>query len=92
MRVAARRTLDGFVKFKLISKANGGRMVTVQHDLPELLNRIAQGNIDPSFVVTHRGALENGPELYKKFRDKIDGCVKVVMKPHYGSNGHGCQK
>jgi threonine dehydrogenase-like Zn-dependent dehydrogenase len=32
-------------------------------------------------VITHRATLEEGPELYKTFRDKKDGCVKVVMKP-----------
>ena len=35
----------------------------------------------PSFVITHRASLEQGPELYKTFRDKQDGCIKVVMKP-----------
>lgn len=61
----------------------------VQHYLPKLLERISKGNIDPSFVVTHRGSLEEGPAFYKTFRDKKDGCIKVVMKPHNGSNGHG---
>jgi len=46
-----------------------------------LLDRIERGEIDPSFVITHRATLEDGPELYKTFRDKKDGCIKVVMKP-----------
>ena len=46
--------------------------------LPE---EIEAGEIDPSFVVTHSRPLENGPELYKTFRDKEDGCIKVVLKP-----------
>jgi threonine dehydrogenase-like Zn-dependent dehydrogenase len=46
-----------------------------------LLERIERGEIDPSFVVTHRGTLADGPDLYKTFRDKQDGCVKVVLKP-----------
>jgi threonine dehydrogenase-like Zn-dependent dehydrogenase len=54
----------------------------VQRYLPRLLEHIAQGDIDPSFVITHRATLEEGPELYKKFRDKQDGCIKVVMKPN----------
>jgi len=54
----------------------------VQHYLPALMQRIQKGEIDPSFVITHRATLEEGPELYKKFRDKKDGCIKVVMKPH----------
>jgi len=53
----------------------------VQKYLPILLERIEKGDIDPSFVITHRASLEQGPELYKKFRDRVDGCVKVVMKP-----------
>ncbi|HLI22663.1 MAG TPA: zinc-dependent alcohol dehydrogenase [Stellaceae bacterium] len=53
----------------------------VQHYLPSLLERITKGEIDPSFVITHRARLEDGPQLYKTFRDKEDGCIKVVMKP-----------
>jgi threonine dehydrogenase-like Zn-dependent dehydrogenase len=53
----------------------------VQHYLPQLLGRIEKGEIDPSFVITHRATLEEGPELYKTFRAKQDGCIKVVMKP-----------
>jgi len=50
----------------------------------DLLLRIAEGQIDPSFVITHTVALEQGPEMYQTFRDKQDGCIKVVMKPGYG--------
>jgi threonine dehydrogenase-like Zn-dependent dehydrogenase len=53
----------------------------VQYYLPQLLERIETGEIDPSFVITHRAPLEEGPELYKRFRAKQDGCIKVVMKP-----------
>ena len=53
----------------------------VQHYLPMLLERIEKGEIDPSFVVTHRASLSEGPDLYKTFRDKADGCIKVVLKP-----------
>ena len=53
----------------------------VQHYLPKLLERIVKGEIDPSFVITHTVPLERGPEMYKTFRDKQDGCIKVVMKP-----------
>ncbi len=52
-----------------------------QRYLPKLLDRIKKGEIDLSFVITHRASLEQGPELYKTFRDKKDGCIKVVMKP-----------
>ncbi|CAL8969969.1 putative zinc-binding alcohol dehydrogenase [Rhodoplanes serenus] len=47
----------------------------------DLLRRIAEGEIDPSFVITHRAKLEDGPALYKTFRDKQDGCIKVVLQP-----------
>jgi threonine dehydrogenase-like Zn-dependent dehydrogenase len=47
----------------------------------DLLHRIEEGQIDPSFVVTHRCNLEDGPEMYKTFRDKEDGCIKVVLRP-----------
>ena len=47
----------------------------------ELLGRIEEGQIDPSFVVTHNVPLEDGPEMYRVFRDKQDSCIKVVLKP-----------
>lgn len=51
----------------------------------DLLRRIEQGQIDPSFVITHTVDLEDGPEMYKTFRAKQDGCIKVVMKPGNGA-------
>ncbi|PMS23099.1 glutathione-dependent formaldehyde dehydrogenase [Trinickia dabaoshanensis] len=47
----------------------------------ELLELIDNKRIDPSFVITHTAPLEQGPGLYKTFRDKADGCIKVVLKP-----------
>ena len=47
----------------------------------DLLKRIQDGQIDPSFVITHTVPLEQGPEMYKVFRDKQDGCIKTVLKP-----------
>jgi len=47
----------------------------------DLLRRIVEDEIDPSFVVTHTATLEDGPEMYQTFRDKEDGCIKVVLKP-----------
>ena len=47
----------------------------------DLLRRIEEGQIDPSFVITHRVSLEEGPQMYKTFREKQDGCIKVVMRP-----------
>ena len=53
----------------------------VQHYLPKLLQLIEDRKIDPSFVITHVAPLEKGADLYKTFRDKEDGCIKVVLKP-----------
>jgi threonine dehydrogenase-like Zn-dependent dehydrogenase len=47
----------------------------------DLTRRIEQGEIDPSFVITHECDLDDGPAMYKKFRDKEDGCIKVVLRP-----------
>jgi threonine dehydrogenase-like Zn-dependent dehydrogenase len=49
--------------------------------LPELTRRIQNGDIDPSFVITHRLPLSQAPEGYKMFRDKKDGCIKIVLDP-----------
>jgi threonine dehydrogenase-like Zn-dependent dehydrogenase len=46
-----------------------------------LLERIRNGQIDPSFVITHRMGLEEAPEAYSMFNDKEDDCLKVVLKP-----------
>ena len=46
-----------------------------------LLEKIESGEIDPSLIITHNRPLEEGSELYKTFRDKKDGCIKVVLKP-----------
>jgi threonine dehydrogenase-like Zn-dependent dehydrogenase len=53
----------------------------VQKYMRPLMDRIAQGQIDPSFVVTHRMKLEDAPDAYRMFRDKKDECVKVVLSP-----------
>jgi threonine dehydrogenase-like Zn-dependent dehydrogenase len=47
----------------------------------DLLRMIEEGKIDPTFVITHTVPLEEGPAMFETFRDKKDGCVKVVMKP-----------
>jgi len=48
-----------------------------------LLERIERGEIDPSFIISHRStSLEDGPELYKLFQEKKDNCTKVVIRPH----------
>lgn len=53
----------------------------VQRYLQPLLKMIEEGKIDPSFVVTHRVSLEDGPKAYDLFQSKEDGCIKVVLTP-----------
>jgi threonine dehydrogenase-like Zn-dependent dehydrogenase len=53
----------------------------VQRYLDPLLERIEAGDIDPSFVISHRKSLEEGPEMYETFNEKEDGCTKVVLEP-----------
>jgi threonine dehydrogenase-like Zn-dependent dehydrogenase len=47
----------------------------------ELLHKIDSGEIDSTFITTHVEPLGKAPEMYKRFRDKQDGCVKVILKP-----------
>jgi len=54
----------------------------VQRYLQPLMQKILEGEIDPSFLITHTIELEEGPEAYKTFRDKKDGCIKVVIHPN----------
>jgi threonine dehydrogenase-like Zn-dependent dehydrogenase len=49
--------------------------------LKPLYEHIRNGDIDPSFVVTHRLGLDNAPDGYETFKHKQDECVKVVLKP-----------
>ena len=53
----------------------------VHRYLKPLMAKIETGEIDPSFLITHRLPLADAPGAYKTFRDKADGCVKVVLKP-----------
>ncbi|MEA2307330.1 MAG: hypothetical protein QOH43_4610 [Solirubrobacteraceae bacterium] len=53
----------------------------VQRYMKPLLDRVVAGDIDPSFVVTHRMDLGRAPEGYETFKNKRDECVKVVLKP-----------
>jgi threonine dehydrogenase-like Zn-dependent dehydrogenase len=53
----------------------------VQAYIGPLMKLIEERKIDPSFVVTHERPLSEGPDLYKTFRDKKDGCIKVMLRP-----------
>jgi threonine dehydrogenase-like Zn-dependent dehydrogenase len=53
----------------------------VQSYTEPLLKKIEDGEIDPSFVITHRLKLDDAPKAYETFRDKEDNCIKVVLTP-----------
>ncbi|HJR64922.1 MAG TPA: zinc-dependent alcohol dehydrogenase [Gemmatimonadaceae bacterium] len=53
----------------------------VQRYMKPLLERIKKGEIDPTYVISHRLSLEDAPEAYDMFLHKEDECTKVVLKP-----------
>jgi threonine dehydrogenase-like Zn-dependent dehydrogenase len=53
----------------------------VQRYMKPLLERIEKGEIDPSFVITHRMSLNDAPKGYDMFTNKQDDCIKIVLKP-----------
>lgn len=53
----------------------------VQRYLRPLLSHVERGDIDPSFVITHRFPLEQAPDAYALFSERRDGCIKVVLQP-----------
>jgi threonine dehydrogenase-like Zn-dependent dehydrogenase len=53
----------------------------VQRYMNPLLQRIEKGEIDPTYIITHRISLDEAPDAYSTFRDKEDNCIKVVLRP-----------
>lgn len=53
----------------------------MQRYMKPLLEKIESGLIDPSYIITHRVKLADAPKAYANFRDKVDGCIKVVLMP-----------
>jgi threonine dehydrogenase-like Zn-dependent dehydrogenase len=53
----------------------------VQRYLKPLLERVQNGDVDPSFIITHRLRLDQAAEGYRMFRDEQNECIKVVLKP-----------
>lgn len=53
----------------------------VHRYLRPLLERVQNGDIDPSFVITHKMSLQDAPTGYEIFKHKKDNCIKVVLKP-----------
>ncbi|HZP57668.1 MAG TPA: zinc-dependent alcohol dehydrogenase [Dehalococcoidia bacterium] len=62
-----------------------GGQVHVQRYWKDLLPRMRDGQIDPSFLFTHRVPLERAPEAYRMFDRKQDGVIKVLLRPGTGS-------
>lgn len=58
-----------------------GGQVYIQKYWPILLPKIESGEIDPTFVITHTLPLGEAPKGYQIFDDKVDGCIKVLLKP-----------
>src|SRR6185437_16731365 len=46
-----------------------------------LLERIEQGQIDPTYIISHRITLDQAPEMYKVWRDKKENVTKIVIDP-----------
>ncbi len=53
----------------------------VQRYLEPLLERIQEGDIDPTYIITHHMKLEDAPKGYDIFQKKKDNCIKIVLKP-----------
>jgi len=45
------------------------------------LEKIISGELDPTFIISHRGKLSEGPALYEKFNNKEEGVIKVFLRP-----------
>jgi threonine dehydrogenase-like Zn-dependent dehydrogenase len=78
----------GFIdKFPMGAAMNKGltfRMgqMHAQKYIPELLDHIANGRMDPSYMITHLWPLDKGPEGYEMFKKKKDNCLRVVFTPN----------
>jgi threonine dehydrogenase-like Zn-dependent dehydrogenase len=78
----------GFIdKFPMGSLMNRGLTMRagqchVHRYMKPLLERVRKGEVDPSFVITHRMPLDQAPEGFAMFNNKQDECIKIVLKPH----------
>ncbi|HET8641791.1 MAG TPA: zinc-binding dehydrogenase [Pseudonocardiaceae bacterium] len=73
-------------KFPLGAAMNKGLTLRMgqqhgQRYIPMLLERIGAGEIDPSYLATHRVPLEEEPQAYRMFERKEDGCLRAVFQP-----------
>lgn len=49
--------------------------------LDDLLEKVASGALDPTFVVTHEAPLADAPRAYRMLARRADGAIKVVLRP-----------
>jgi len=54
----------------------------VKKYLEDLLSKIQDGKIDPSFVITHRARIDDARKMYETFAARAAGCIKVILKPN----------
>lgn len=53
-----------------------------QKYIPRLLEHVANGDVDPSYLLTHKLSLDDGPEGYKMFKHKTEECIRSVFEPN----------
>jgi threonine dehydrogenase-like Zn-dependent dehydrogenase len=70
--------MGAFMNKALVMKTGQTHMMRF---MKPLLESVERGEIDPSFVISHRVPIDRAPEMYKIFRDKQDNCTKVVLDP-----------
>lgn len=75
--------LDKFPMGAAMNKALTFRMgqMFAQKYIPHLLEVVSEGKVDPSYMLTHKWSLDQGPEGYKMFKEKTDDCMRVVFAP-----------
>ena len=74
--------LDRLPRRFAASTAAGGPHLPQPAGLKPLLQRIQNGEIDPSFLITHRVNIDDAAAAYKTFRNHDDDCIKVVLNPN----------
>lgn len=70
--------MGAFINKSLVMKTG---QTHVHRYLKPLMEKVQKGEVDPAAIITHRLPLADAPKAYRTFRDKEDGCIKVVLKP-----------
>lgn len=68
----------GFIMMKHLRVLSG--QCPCQKYFSYVMEKVQDGTIDPTFMITHRITLEEAPEAYDKLYNKLDGCIKVLIK------------